>query len=135
MDKNTGGGGIRRPAFWHQDLAPMNTYRFQGWDASGQTTNRAGTQTHSSADRQTKDFLNSQAPLDTPLDVALSTRAPRPRSFHKWARAGPSHQEARHQKQESYNSAYWRTKFTNTDKNLPWDQLVPGLWVERGVYC
>ena len=82
MDKNTGGGGIRRPAFLHQDLAPMNTCRFQRWDASGQTTNSAGTQTHLSADRLPKDFLNSQSPLDTLLDVALSTRAPRPRSVH-----------------------------------------------------
>ena len=41
--------------------------RLQCWDASCQTTNRAETQPHLSADRQLKVFLSPQSPLNTPL--------------------------------------------------------------------
>ena len=57
-------------------------YRLQCWDSSGQTTHWAEAQPHASADKLPKDFL-IQAPLDTPLDSALPTRAPRLSSIHQ----------------------------------------------------
>ena len=41
--------------------------RIQCWDASGQTTNRAGAQHHPSSDRLPKIFLSPQPLLNTPL--------------------------------------------------------------------
>ena len=101
------------------------------WGAPGQTTNREGTQPHPPAVSLPKDFLNSESPLDTPLDAALPTRGPRRSSTHQWASTGPSHQEARHQKQESYDPAACKTKFTNTDQNLLWGDFPGGAVVKK----
>ena len=61
------------------------TYRLQCWEAPGQTAIRIGTRPHSSADRVLEAILNSQPPMNTPLDTALPTRWTRPRSTHQWA--------------------------------------------------
>ena len=86
--------------------------RLQCWDTSGQTSNRAGTQPHPSADRLSEVLLTPQPPINTPLDTVLPTRGTRPSSTHQWAGTSPSDQEActsldqphppggRHQKQE-----------------------------------
>ena len=58
--------------------------RLQCWVASSQTTNRAGTQPHPSADKRIKDSLN----------MALCTRGTKSSSTHQWTRISPSHQEA-----------------------------------------
>ena len=68
--------------------------RLQYWDASGQTTNRSGTQPQPSTGRLPKNFLSPQPILDTSLDTALPTRGPRASSTHQWAGTGPSHQKA-----------------------------------------
>ena len=65
----------------------------QCWEASGQTTNRAGTKPHPSSDRLRKVFLSLQPPLNTPHDTALPTRGPRPSSTHQWAGTCPSLKE------------------------------------------
>ena len=88
-------------------------YRLQCWDASGQTTSRAGTQSHPSADRLPKVSLSPWRPPNTPLDTSLLARGTRHSSIHQCAGTTPSHQEActsllgqlhppggRHQKQE-----------------------------------
>ena len=46
----------------------------QCWDASGQTTNRVGRQTHLSADRLPKVFLSPEPTLNTLLGTTLPTR-------------------------------------------------------------
>ena len=43
-------------------------YRLQSWEASGQTTNRVGTQPHPGEDRLYKVILTPEPPLTTPLD-------------------------------------------------------------------
>ena len=103
----------RGPHFGIKTWPHPIAYRFQCWNASGQTTSRMGTHTHPSADRVPKAILSSQPPINTPLDTALPTRGTRPSSTHKWASTSPSHQKAstrslrtnlthegRHQKQE-----------------------------------
>ena len=101
-DNNTGGGGTREYSLTWALLEmailtprwPHSTAcRLQCWDASGQTTNRAGTQPHPSADRLPKVFLSPQPPLNTSLDMALPTRGTRPSSTHQWAGTSPSYQE------------------------------------------
>ena len=67
--------------------------RIQCWDASGQTTNRVGTQPQPSTDRLPKVVLSSHPPLDTPLDMALPIRGTRSSSTHKWADTSRSHEE------------------------------------------
>ena len=64
---------------WHDPTACW----LQCWDASGQTTKRAGTQPHPSADRLPKAFWSPQVPLNTPLDTPLPTRGTRPSSTHQ----------------------------------------------------
>ena len=73
---------------------PVAACRLQCWDASGQTTNRAGIQPHSSTDRLPEEFLSPQPPQGTPLDPIISTRGPRVNSTPQWADTSSSHQEA-----------------------------------------
>ena len=68
--------------------------RFQCWNASGQTTNKIGTQPDSTADRLPKVLMSSQPPQNTPFDTALPTRVTKPSSTHHSADTSPSHQEA-----------------------------------------
>ena len=81
------------------------------WEASDKTTNRAGTQPHSSADRLLKDSLSLQPPLDMPLPIRAKTQIYLP--------------FGRHQKQRNYDPQACRTESANPDQYLPWDQLVP----------
>ena len=64
--------------------------RLQCWGASGQTTNRVGTQTHPSADRLPEVVLSQQLPINTPLDTTLCTQGTRPGSTHQWEGASQS---------------------------------------------
>ena len=75
---------------WPQPTA----YRLQCRDASGQTTNKVGTQPHPPADRLPKVFLTPQLPLNKPSDKALPTKGTRPSSTHQWAGTSLSNQEA-----------------------------------------
>lgn len=122
-------------------------YRLQCYDASGQTTNMAVTQHHSSADRPPKDFLSTQPPLDKSLNTALPTRHQTakaqlhppggkhwlfpPGSLHKPLdkihSSGGSYQE-----QGNYHPTACRIKSANRDQKLFWDQLISGSWVTRG---
>ena len=68
--------------------------RLQCCEASGHTTNWAGTQPHPSADRLPNDFLSPQSPLDSHQGRALPARGPRPSSTHQWVGLSPSLQEA-----------------------------------------
>ena len=81
------------------------------WEASDKTTNRAGTQPHSSAVRLLKDSLSLQPPLDMPLPIRAKTQIYLP--------------FGRHQKQRNYDPQACRTESANPDQYLPWDQLVP----------
>ena len=80
-------GLTARPLFESLAPRPGPTKQLVGssWDTSGQTTNRVGTKPRLSAERQPKDFLTPQLPLDTSLDTALLTRGSRPRSTHQGA--------------------------------------------------
>ena len=49
--------------------------RLQSWDASGQTTNRVGTEPHLLTDRLLKVIMSSQPPPDLLLDIAQLTPA------------------------------------------------------------
>lgn len=64
----------------------------QGWNTSGQTTSRTGTQP--SLDGPPKAILRSQPPLNTHLHTALVTRRTRPSSTNQWAGTSHSQQEA-----------------------------------------
>ena len=81
------------------------------WEASDKTTNRAGTQPHSSAVRLLKDSLSLQPPLDMPLPIRAKTQIYLP--------------FGRHQKQRNYDPQACRTESANPDQYLPWDQLGP----------
>ena len=121
-----------RSAFWQQDLAYPIDYKFQCWNASGQTTSRIGTQPfyslHPIADRVPKATLSSQPPLNTQLDMTLPTRGTRPSSTHQWEGTNPSYQEGctsltidlTHQRADtkskrSYNPPACRKETTNTE--------------------
>ena len=118
-------------------------HRLKCWEALRQTTQWAGTQSNPSADRLPKDFLSSQPPLDTPLDMVLSIRGPTPSSTHQGTGTSPSHQEACTSlyTRLTYQGAVTRRKLqfrslqtesTNTGQTLSWDQLAPGPWGMRG---
>ena len=103
--------------------------RLQCWDTSSQTTDRAGTQSHPSADRLPKVFLIPQLPLNTPLDMALPTRGKKPSSTHQWVGTSHFHQEdctslldqphppgGVQQKQEELPCSLWDHKHRKLDK-------------------
>ena len=61
-------------------------------------TNRVGTQPPVSADRLSKVIMNSQAPLNTPLDKALMTRGTRPSFSHQGQAPIPPMRKKGHEK-------------------------------------
>ena len=81
-------------SIWIQDLAPPNYQQLPELDASHQTTNKTGTQTHPSEHRLSKVILSSQTPQNTPPDMALLIRGKILSSNHQNAGTSPSHQEA-----------------------------------------
>ena len=77
----------RRSPLW--TWPHRRAYRLQCWEASGQTTNRLGTQPHLSADRLPKVSWDTQPPLNIPLNTALLTKRTRP--TNQGAGTSPSH--------------------------------------------
>ena len=59
------------PTFRTKTWPHWKTCRLQHWKASGQRTNRRGTQPQSSEDRLLKVMLHSQLSQNTPLDISL----------------------------------------------------------------
>ena len=85
-DKDIGGRGLREYSssgvFWEVIIVaarPSLTYttacRLQCWDASGQPTNKGGTQPQASAERLPKVVQRSRPPLTILLDMALPIEA------------------------------------------------------------
>ena len=135
------------PGGWHFGTKPWShptAYRLQCWDSSGQTTHWAEAQPHASADRLPKDFL-IQAPLDTPLDSALPTRAPRLSCIHQGQASVPptrkpeqasrpaSRTRGQTPEARKLRSCTQRTTSANAGHHY-WDKLAPGPWVTRGVH-
>ena len=113
----------RRSPLW--TWPHRRAYRLQCWEASGQTTNRLGTQPHLSADRLPKVIWDTQPPLNIPLNTALLTKRTRP--TNQGAGTSPSHQEAciktlyhlhppggRHQKLKKLQPCSLQKETTNT---------------------
>ena len=87
-------------AFPESTISPTSPGRIQGWVASGQTTNREGTQPHPSADKQIKVLLSSAHQRNT----QLYHHQPLPSgNLHKPLRE-PHPPEGREQKQEKLQS-------------------------------
>ena len=82
--------------------------KLKSLDASGQTSNRAGTQPHPSADKLLKAVLSPQPPLKAPLDMGLSTIETRP---------SLTHQGADTRSKRNYNSAACGTTNTESQTN------------------
>ena len=82
LEAEVWGCTLRCEPSWRLPFWPGPTQQLQCRDASGQTTNRAGTQPHPSAERLPKVFLTPQPTLNTALDVVLPTRGVRPSSTH-----------------------------------------------------
>ena len=90
--------------------------------------NQVWTKNHPSAEKLPKVVLSPKMPLNTPLDMALTTRGKRHSSSHQWAGISPSHQEVctrpwtnlTHQgadtrNERNYTSAAWGTETKNTE--------------------
>ena len=137
-DRDTRGGGsgncslawaLKDAAFFPAKTWPHPTAcRHQCWDASGQTTNRAGTQPHPSAERLFKVFLKKQLPHNkhthrhcpahqwdkTQLHPSVGGyQSFPPANLHK--PLSLIHQGADSRRQKNYNPAACKTETTITE--------------------
>ena len=116
-------------------------YRNQCWDASGQTTNRSGTQSHPSADRLPKIFLSTQLPakhipwhgpahqrdktqLNQPMGRDQSLP---PGSLHKPCKLASSTRRQQQKQEELQSCSLWNGNHTHSklDKNETAEEYVP----------
>ena len=108
----------------------------------------AFSQHHPSTERLPKDFLHPQPSLRMPLNVVMPTRGPRLSFTQQWAGltlptrkhaqvsqlASPIRGQIPEAKTKQAKNTFPQPVelSLSTGQDLPWDQLMPGLWMTRG---